>query len=165
LSEAGLSREVIERGIRIAAGNEVMRGASLIRSVSGIRAEPDTLRGVRVSRLGIERSSERRLSRGLARGGINTSTVKEAVVLASKVASCGGVVAELCISDDPHYTTGYVASAGLGYVRVTKIKDPGSMSGGRIFFVEEKADVSPIIDYLEKIPVIATLPPRDRVSR
>lgn len=154
LSDSGISKKAIGNGTRVVKSGAAMHGASLIRAESGIRAEPDRKRGVRVSRLGIERDGERGLSRKLARDDINTATVKEAITLASKVASCKGVVAELCVSDDPDYTTGYVASRDLGYVRITNIKRRGSLSGGRVFFVEEKANVTDIIEYLERTPVI-----------
>ena len=40
---------------------------------------------------------------------INTTTVKEALILASKLHHAH-IIAEVCISDDPDYTTGYFAS-------------------------------------------------------
>ena len=131
-----------------------MSGAALILSESGRRADPDKVRGIRVSRLGITEGAERGLARKLARKGINTAIVKEAIILASKVASCRGVIAELCVSDDPDYTTGYVASRIYGYVRIPHIKPKGSLSGGRVFFVDEMADAKSIIEYLEKRPVL-----------
>jgi len=111
-------------------------------------------RGVRASRFGIDRPAEKSLSRQLNTLGINTQTVREALVLASKVASCGDVVAEVCISDDPDYTTGYVASAHLGYVRIPHIKKKRDRRGGRIFFLKEDADIRRVIQYLEKAPAI-----------
>ncbi len=154
LSGAGISRKAIRNGIRVVTGGATMRGASLIYDQSGVRAEPDMERGIRVSRIGIQKDSKRRLSRRLSKDGINTTTVKEAIVLASKVASCAGVTAELCISDDPDYTTGYVASRRLGYVRITNIKQEGSHSGGRVFFIQEGSAVRGVIRYLEERPVV-----------
>jgi 6-carboxyhexanoate--CoA ligase len=140
--------------MRIVTGRAAMHGAALVLGESAVRAEPDRRRGVRVSRLGILGEEERRLSRRLARQGINTTTVKEALVLASKVASCPHVLAELCVSDDPDYTTGYVASKRFGYVRIPCIKKTGSSGGGRVFFIREGADVIRIVSYLERTPVI-----------
>ncbi len=154
LSAAGVSRNAIRKGIGVVTKRTAMHGAALISVESAIRMEPDRQRGIRVSRLGIEKASQMRLSRRLARGGINISTVKEAIILASKVASCRDVIAELCISDDPDYTTGYVASRRLGYVRIPNIKEKGSPRGGRVFFVREGAEIEKIISYLEKKPVI-----------
>ncbi len=154
LLRAGVSEKAIRVGLSIVGSEKTMRGAAMVVADSGLRVEPDRDRGVRVSRLGIERETERRLSRWLKRKGINTTTVKEALILASKVAFCRGVLAELCVSDDPDYTTGYVASRITGYVRITNLKKQGSMRGGRVFFVMNK-DVAEIIDYLERKPVIA----------
>ena len=131
-----------------------MRGAAIITAESGLRLEPDRERGVRASRLGISKSALKRLGAGLSRCGINTDIVREAVILASKVAASREVIAELCMSDDPDYTTGYVASQRFGYVRVPNIKSAENRSGGRAFFIREAADVEKIIDYLERTPVI-----------
>jgi 6-carboxyhexanoate--CoA ligase len=133
-----------------------MRGAALITSKCGYRLEPDVKRGVRASRLGIDSAVLKVLSRRLQKCGINTDIVKEALILASKVTSCKHVIAELCVSDDPHYTTGYVASKHFGYLRIPHIKPQGSRSGGRAFFVNEGAQVKKIINYLEEIPVLVT---------
>lgn len=153
LLKLGVSERAIGVAFSIVDSEITMRGAALVMADSGLRVEPDRERGVRVSRLGIDRETEKRLSRRLQRQGINTTTVKEAIVLASKVAYCGGIIAELCVSDDPDYTTGYVASKDAGYVRITNIKEKGSMRGGRVFFVSG-GDVTEIVYYLEKTPVI-----------
>lgn len=150
----GISRSAVRTGIGVVTSKSAMPGAALILSESGRRAEPDKRRGTRVSRLGIRKDAGKSLARRLARKGINTTTVKEAIVLASKVASCRGVIAELCASDDPDYTTGYVASRVFGYVRIPNIKRKGSVSGGRVFFIDERADVERIVAYLETTPVI-----------
>lgn len=154
LLTAGISRKAIRCGMRIVTCRAAMHGAALVLSGSAIRMEPDRQRGVRVSRLGIPGETERQLSRRLARQGINTTTVKEALTLASKVASCRHVLAELCVSDDPDYTTGYVASKIFGYVRIPCMKHKGSSSGGRVFFIKEGADITRIVEYLERFPVI-----------
>lgn len=155
LIKEGVSEQAIQHGIKVVYGKKTMRGAAIIMAESGVRIEPHRNRGVRVSMLGMDKDLEKALSRKLSKAGINTTTVKEALVLASKVASCRGVIAELCISDDPDYTTGYVASRAGGYIRIPDIKQKGSLSGGRVFFIKEKADVRRIIDYLEEMPVIA----------
>ncbi len=154
LSDAGISQRAIRTGMKVVTARYAMSGAALVLSRSAYRAEPDGERGIRVSRLGITRDAEKSLSRRLARKRINTTTVREAIILASKVASCRGTMAELCVSDDPDYTTGYVASRKLGYVRIPHIKRKGSVRGGRVFFIDENADVERIIGYLERSPVI-----------
>ncbi len=131
-----------------------MRGAAIITAEKGERLEPNGKSGIRVSRLGISKSALKHLSSRLLRYGINTETVQEALILASKVLSCKRVIAELCVSDDPDYTTGYVTSKKFGYVRIPHIKNKGSRSGGRAFFVKEGIDVEDVATYLEKRPVI-----------
>jgi len=155
LQSLGISKRAIERAFALfKCGN--MRGASLITAKQGRRLEPDPERGVRASRLGIDTAILKGLSFRLQRFGINTEIVKEALILASKVISSGQVIAELCMSDDPDYTTGYVASRRYGYLRIPHIKHKGSSRGGRAFFVNEGAQVKRIITYLEQMPVLVT---------
>ncbi|HYQ48777.1 MAG TPA: 6-carboxyhexanoate--CoA ligase [Thermodesulfovibrionales bacterium] len=157
LAAAGISEKAVTSALAIVRNKAVMRGAALIRARSGKRVEPDKDRGIRVSCLGIAADAEKRLSQTLARFDMNTLTVREALVLASKVAAHPDIVAELCVSDDPHYTTGYVASASLGYIRILHIKKKESAAGGRVFFLKETADVRPVIGYLEQTPVLVTV--------
>jgi len=148
-----ISHVAIDRAMALLTrGN--MRGAALITSENGVRLEPDQERGVRVSRLGIDKKAWNLLASRLSRQGINTDAVKEALILASKVASAKDIIAELCISDDPDYTTGYVASGKYGYLRIPNIKRKGSKIGGRAFFIREGVRTEAIITYLEKVPVI-----------
>ena len=154
LINAGISIKAIDSAILLLNNREAMRGASLVLAASGRRVEPDRLRGVRASRFGIDKRAAEMLAAELGRYGLNTETVREAVILASKVASCREVVAELCISDDPDYTTGYAASVSLGYVRIPHIKKKRNRRGGRIFFIRENADLRDVIQYIEKTPVM-----------
>ncbi|NWF98910.1 MAG: 6-carboxyhexanoate--CoA ligase [Nitrospirae bacterium] len=149
----GISLEAISTAFEI-LHKENMRGASLISFSNSKRLEYDKQRGIRVSRLGISKEAKRKLSQQLSKFNINNDTVKEALILASKVASSGKIIAEVCISDDPDYTTGYVASSKLGYLRIPNIKKKNSRSGGRVFFVKESENIEKIISYLEKTPVI-----------
>ncbi|MGB9715482.1 MAG: 6-carboxyhexanoate--CoA ligase [Thermodesulfovibrionales bacterium] len=153
LHSAGVSGIAIHRAFEIIK-KDFMRGASIITNKRGKRLEPDKERGVRVSRLGISESALKELSKRLSVHGINNETVREALILASKVSSCEYVIAELCVSDDPDYTTGYIASKKFGYVRIPNIKNKGSKRGGRAFFVKEYADIEFILEYLEKKPIM-----------
>lgn len=155
LKEHNIKERAIEKALNHLYSCNSMRGAVLMDSMTGKRLEPDKERGVRASRLGIEKRALRRLERYLDKMGINTTTVKEALILASKVAACPDIIAEVCISDDPDYTTGYVASKEIGYRRIPSIKDKGDPTGGRVFFVRHGADIEKIIHYLEKKPIIA----------
>lgn len=120
-----------------------MRGAMLVCAGTGARLEPDCERGVRVSHMDALEYTQ----------ATGKDAAREALVLASKVAAHPDVIAELCISDDPEYTTGYVAHAGR-YTRIPHIKPAGSRAGARAFLVREGADIPALIDYLERQPVL-----------
>lgn len=154
LAGFGVSARALRSAQRVLKSGRTMRGAALIAAQSGRRLEPDPIRGIRVSRLGIDKASEKNLVHSLSRLHINNPTVREALILASKVASCKDILAEVCFSDDPDYTTGYLASRTAGYLRVPNVKSPGDMHGGRVFFANEDSDIKNIIDWLEKKPVI-----------
>lgn len=119
-----------------------MRGAMLVDATSGERIDVGN-RGVRVSHMDSFDSE----SLG------ENEHMREALVLASKVQSVEGIVGELCWSDDPDYTVGYVACNGI-YHRIPKMKELGSHIGGRVFFVRSEIDRESVIEYLEKAPVL-----------
>lgn len=124
-----------------------MRGAALLHPHTLERLEPDLERGVRATCMDYP---------GNAGGPKNH--MKEALCLASKVAHCPRMVAELCMSDDPDYTTGYFASRERGYVRLHHIKEKGDARGGRLFLFDGAAtDVAECLRYLEKTPVLVDL--------
>lgn len=154
LSALGISDSAIAAAFEVLQSRTQMRGAALIDSLSGQRLDPDLARGVRASRLGLTTRGRAALGRRLARLGINTETVREALTLASKVASAPGIVAELCASDDPQYTTGYMASRTTGYVRLLSIKKSGSRCGGRVFFVTPGSDMKTLLKYLQQTAVL-----------
>ena len=123
-----------------------MRGAMLYDIATGERLEPDHERGVRATYMDALHSREVDSQK---------NHFNEAIVLATKVANAPGIVAELCISDDPEYVTGYVASKELGYVRIMKMKEVGDENGGRIFlFDSRKATAEECIAYLQKKKVL-----------
>ena len=134
-----------------------MRGAMLIDSASGERLEPDRARGVRVSRFDWSDTAAEAIDRALAVIGLTHFRTREALALATKVAHGPGVVAELCWSDDPGYSAGYVASRTGGYVRLRQMKLSGNRSGGRAFFVSSTGfDRSALMRYLQETPVLIT---------
>lgn len=125
-----------------------MRGAILFHAATGARLEPDQARGVRVTTMDAAVATGERPE---VRSG--KTRVTDALVLASKVAHHPNVLAEVCISDDPDYTTGYLASKKLGYLRVPNMKPAGSAVGGRLFLVDTD-DPADLIEYLEHTPVL-----------
>ncbi|KAA9225419.1 aminotransferase class I/II-fold pyridoxal phosphate-dependent enzyme [Corynebacterium amycolatum] len=125
-----------------------LRGAALIDASSGERLDPNPARGVRVSTF----DAISHPSKDCAKDHFH-----EALILASKVHSAPGIVAEICLSDDPFYTRGYLALDGI-FHRIPNIKDHGSTLGTRIFIVEPGTDIPELIDYLENTPVYIELP-------
>lgn len=129
-----------------------MRGAMLYDIATGERLEPDHERGVRATYMDALHSSEVDSCK---------NHFNEAIVLATKVANAPGMVAEFCVSDDPNYVTGYVASKELGYVRIMKMKEMGDENGGRIFlFDSRKASAEECIEYLQKKKVLVEIADR-----
>lgn len=134
---------------------ESMRGAMLVDMRTGQRLDPWGQRGVRVSRMSF--ADEKAAITALNAAGYSGVHLEEALVLASKVLSAPGVVGELCISDDPDYTTGYV-SYGNTYHRLHHMKPVGSPLGGRLFFVDATADIAAIKKYLETTVTLVNPP-------
>lgn len=152
LTSVGINERAVEEAFKALTVGITMRGAILM-DIEGVRLEPDLLRGVRVTRMGISKNASADLSRKLGRHGLNNDTVKEALILASKVHKNRMVLGELCISDDPNYTTGYIATRTHGYIRLPRIKKRGLPYGGRAFFITG-GEVKDLITYLQKQPVL-----------
>jgi 6-carboxyhexanoate--CoA ligase len=147
---AGAMQELIQGA---APGGRSMRGAMLVDSRSGERLEADRSRGVRVSHLGIDSGLELQLGRQLETLGLNNPHVREALVLAGKVSMHPAVQAELCWSDDPGYTAGYLCSRVFGYLRIPLLKPVGDTRGGRAFFLKSGCDLAELTSWLETRPV------------
>lgn len=140
-----------------APGGRVMRGAMLVDAESGERMEIDQARGIRVSRMDLSHETRAALSLSLQGSGRDTPHLREALALAGKVLLSPGIVAELCWSDDPDYTAGYVASPARGYVRFPYLKEKGDCLGGRAFFYRRsRFDLTALTDFLERRPVLFT---------
>ena len=143
LQGPNISEEAVLKAISLLKGlDKSMRGAMLVDAITGERLDTGN-RGVRVSHMDSFDS--------YALG--DNEHMREALVLASKVQSADGIVGELCWSDDPDYTVGYVACNGL-YHRIPNMKELGSNIGGRVFFVRSDIDSESVIEYLERAPVL-----------
>lgn len=160
LESDGISPGLIKKVFNIlrdgpdAEGNN-MRGAIIMDAFSGNRIEPDINRGIRVSRIDYTGDARGHLEKELYRYGIYHTRVIEALAIASKVCSRAETIAELCWSDNPDYTTGYVASSKNGYIRIKNMKEKGSARGGRVLFVNTAGlSRDDYINYLEQQPVI-----------
>lgn len=160
LGANGVSPAAIENALRLLRSGPTpegtnMRGAMIIDALTGERMEPDIRRGVRVSRVDYTEEARMLLKNRFNEFGIYHERVMDALAIASKVTHRNETVAELCWSDNPDYTTGYVASKENGYVRLSPMKEEGCLRGGRAFFVESKdLHLGSYIHYLERQPVI-----------
>ena len=143
LDDPAISKTAVHKAISMLKRlDRSMRGAMLVDAITGERLDTGD-RGVRVSHMDSFDSH--------ALG--DNEHMREALVLASKVQSADGIVGELCWSDDPDYTVGYVACNGV-YHRLPNMKEFGSDIGGRIFFVRSDIDSESVIEYLERTPVL-----------
>lgn len=140
--------DLLDRGPAIAGGN--MRGAVLM-GCDGTRLEPDGNRGIRTVRVDVHPEDRDLIGRKLAQQGFSHHRTKEALVLSTKTL-WAGVVAELGWSDDPDYTTGFVACQGT-YWRFPHIKPSGNPYGGRVYFVTNGAPLDSLIMRLQTSPV------------
>lgn len=162
LELAGIEPEVAQRAMKHllegpAPDGGNMRGAVLVDVRTGCRLEPDQSRGVRVACMDYHPAAMGELEQKLTVHGLNNNHVREALCLATKVASVPPIVAELCWSDDPGYTAGYVASAGLGYLRLEHLKERGSERGGRVFFFDpRRGQLEVAVRVLEREPCLIT---------
>lgn len=143
LDDPAISKTAVHKAISMLKRlDRSMRGAMLVDAITGERLDTGD-RGVRVSHMDSFDSH--------ALG--DNEHMREALVLASKVQSADGIVGELCWSDDPDYTVGYVACNGV-YHRIPNMKELGSNIGGRVFFVRSDIDSESVIEYLERTPVL-----------
>lgn len=132
-----------------------MRGAMIVDAQTGERLEPDAGRGIRASRFDWSDEAAEKIRHLLSRVGLTHFRTVEALALATKVAHAPGMVAELCWSDDPDYTAGYVASLKTGYVRFPFLKEQGDERGGRTFFVDkDSVNIASLIEYLQAAAVL-----------
>lgn len=155
LREAGVADP--DAVVRLMPKAGQLRGAMVLDADTLERLEPDRERGVRATNMGRAEDTH---------AGTTKNHYAEALVLATKVANAPNIVAEICISDDPDYVTGYVASKSLGYVRILRMKELGSSEGGRIFLYRgAREELSATLEFIERKPVLVEdLPEKPGVS-
>lgn len=152
---AGTAMEALTKSPAPSGAN--MRGAMIVDSLTGERLERDRERGVRASRFDWSENGAEKIERVLSVAGLTHFRIRDALALATKVAYAPGIVAELCWSDEPDYTAGYVASRATGYMRFPHLKEAGNCRGGRAFFVRrDDCDLETFITYLQQQPVLIT---------
>lgn len=149
----GISEVALTAATTLLHAPHHLRGAALLDCVTGERLDTLADRGVRVSRMSYDTAFLAQWRERFPQ--YCGARIEEALLLTSKVASGEGIVGELCISDDPEYTTGYFASAQSGYTRIHAMKRLGDECGGRVFFVAPATNVAALISYLQLTPVCA----------
>lgn len=146
LRQAGVAAP--EAVIDLLLASEPMRGAMLVDADTLERLEPDRERGVRATLMDMADGAG-------GNGADGKQHYLEAAVLAAKVCHAPHIIAELCISDDPDYVTGYVASPAFGYARIARLKEPGIPRGGRVFLYRGPREaVAATVAFLERRPVL-----------
>lgn len=83
----------------------------------------------------------------------------DALQIASKVEGLSDFLLELCASDNPEYTTGYIALRNFGYLRLPHLKREGNSAGGRMILLSRKLDErerAHALSYLSRTPVLFT---------
>lgn len=131
--------------------DDVTRGAIIVDINSGKRLDPFKNRGVRVSHFDWDTQvDENELGEQQV---THHERRAEAIALASKVAAAGTIL-ELCCSDDPEYTTGYLSYQHT-FIRIPHMKKNNSPYGGRVFLIDSNTiNLDDYIHYLEKTPVL-----------
>lgn len=151
LFESPISESLISSYYEWLLHDNVTRGAIIVDVNSGERVDPNRERGIRVSHFDWQKSSIQKWPKNLL--GVYSERRAEAIALASKVAAAG-TICELCCSDDPEYTTGYLTYQDK-YIQIPNMKKEYSPYGGRVFFIDStKLDLDRYIHYLEEVPVL-----------
>lgn len=152
LRAAGVSVTAVERGFTLLergarAAGAPARGAALLHAETGARLDPDPERGVRARHFDYSPEARQELEAALRAHGLEHFRIREALAVATKVL-WSGVLAELCWSDAPDYTPGYVAARAAGYIRFPHFKPPGA-AGGRVFYLAEAVERNAVIRRLQ----------------
>ena len=150
MTELGLTPDKCQKILELFQATYGMRGAMLLDVDTLERLEPDQQRGIRATYM--DSIAPKGEAKAICDG---KNHFQEALVLASKVLSAPNIIGELCMSDDPDYITGYIATRDKGYIRITQLKEMGCPDGGRIFLYRgPKAQVENCIKYLQEQRVL-----------
>lgn len=150
MTELGLTPDKCQKILELFQAAYGMRGAMLLDVDTLERLEPDQQRGIRATYM--DSIAPKGETKAICDG---KNHFQEALVLASKVLSAPNIIGELCMSDDPDYITGYIATRDKGYIRITQLKEMGCPDGGRIFLYRgPKSQVEDCIKYLQEQRVL-----------
>ena len=106
LKKLGIQEDKSEKIIDILKKNGDMRGAIILDINTLERLEPDKNRGIRATYMDFEGAKINHLTKELK----SNAHFMEALALATKVSNAPHIIGEICYSDDPNYTAGYIAS-------------------------------------------------------
>lgn len=160
MMELGLTPDKCQKILELFQATYGMRGAMLLDVDTLERLEPDQQRGIRATYM--DSIAPKGEAKAICDG---KNHFQEALVLASKVLSAPNIIGELCMSDDPDYITGYIATREKGYIRITKLKEMGCPDGGRIFLYRgPKSQVEDCIKYLQEQRVLVKNVPANSYS-
>ncbi|MCD8899504.1 6-carboxyhexanoate--CoA ligase [Staphylococcus gallinarum] len=139
-SQVHINPEILQKAWSYIEDSNNYSGAIILSVHNGQRLDDTGLRGIRVTRFMFETQHN------------YNDRIQDAITIASCINQFPGVIAELCVSDDLTYTTGYFASTSTGYQRIKNIKKKGSRNGGRIIFVDNTINLEAYRNYLEILP-------------
>lgn len=111
--QTGVSEYALNKGLEFIKNDITYTGAIILSAQTGQRLDSTEQRGIRVTQLAFKTCK--------CNGEIS-ERVKDARALATCINAFEGVKAELCVSDDLHYTTGYFASPKLDIVESLILK-------------------------------------------
>lgn len=152
------STRLLERCRSLLSGSRPVSPGAFLLSPAGDPLVPEG-QGVRVTHFGmIRRVREGMLSRVAVHGIGTPRRFIEALQIASKALHSPRIRLEFCLSDNPEYTTGYLALKGVGYIRLPHLKPPGIPAGGRLYVLERPmgSGLETLLGYLTKTPVLFT---------
>ena len=111
--QTDVSEYALNKGLEYIKNDITYTGAIILSAQTGQRLDSTEQRGIRVTHLAFKTCK---------RNGEISERVKDARALATCINAFEGVKAELCVSDDLHYTTGYYASPKLDIVESLILK-------------------------------------------
>lgn len=138
--QVNLSQDVLQKAWSYIEDNNNYSGAIILSANNGQRLDDTELRGIRVTNFMFDSQHN------------YNDRVQDAIAIASCINRFTGVIAELCVSDDLNYTTGYFATTSSGYHRIKNIKQTGSRHGGRVIFVDDTLNLDAYRNFLETLP-------------
>jgi len=151
LADAGVGERALAAGREALSGETAARGAALLDAADGTRLDPAPEWGVRATRMGAAPGAD--LDAAVERAGLADTRVRDALVLATKVAAAPGVLGAVCRSDNPDYDAGYCVAGGV-YYRFPRLSEPGDARGGRAVFLASGTEPEACVQFLRRRPVL-----------